>query len=129
MNQTNPVPDLRKELWELATIINGLGTKEVLYGGTVREAYLGAEKVFTSPEFRRYSESFGKLALMAGDRIGDSGRFFFSNFRMALDYWVTISNSIYNDGKIRLLDVAVLLSSLEIMEIDQGHIDTIFAQQ
>ena len=126
MNDSNPIQRLRKSLSDL--MIAMPEGRDAEYQD-VRSIYLEAEGIFNSPEFRRYKESFGKLALMAQSKEGNKESGLFDNFREVLGYLEAINLSISVHGQIRFLDVACLYTRLEVMELHHESIDEIFSRQ
>ena len=119
-----PIQKLRAPLSNLMEIVTEAGDDADYQ--IVRQAYLEVEAVFNFPEFRRYRESFGKLALRGSRGDEDIG---FENFREFLGYWDAITLSIRTRGIIRFCDLSLLYTHLQVLENDGEVIDARFAKQ
>lgn len=120
----DPIQTLKSKLSHLMSAMCG---QDAVYGGNVRLLYLEVEKVFDSPEFVRYRESFGKTGMMA-ETVDPETTELIEGFGRVLNYW---DNFVQERGDSQFVVdhhcVSSLYTELQVMRYNQDTIDKILA--
>lgn len=125
MDEVTPIGRVKESLVKLMEAMSN--RRDVEYW-RVHFEFSSLNDTFNSPEFKRYRESFSKLA-MKGENRGILGPEVLGNFEEAMNYLGKINQGILSNRKITYNDLRSLYTLMSGLEAQQEVIDDAFVNK